>query len=195
MKEKINQIALLGTSADPPTNGHEALLKGLLTLFPKVVTWASDNPTKNHQASLNKRSLLLNTLVRGIANPHLELMQDLSSPWTITTLEKASNKWPKAKLIFVIGSDLIEQIPTWVDVKILLKKARIGITPRKGWPITKTSLSKIKSLGGQIELLPLQVPPTASSKARANLQTNQIPKAVLEILLKENLYSLKNSTR
>ncbi|MGL6133191.1 MAG: nicotinate-nucleotide adenylyltransferase, partial [Prochlorococcaceae cyanobacterium] len=40
-------VAMLGTSADPPTRGHQALLEGLLNLYPRVATWASDNPVKD----------------------------------------------------------------------------------------------------------------------------------------------------
>ena len=54
MKDKINSIALFGTSADPPTLGHEALLTELTKIFPKVITWASDNPDKKHQLPLLK---------------------------------------------------------------------------------------------------------------------------------------------
>ena len=89
MTPSIGTIALLGTSADPPTCGHQALLKGLLKLFPKVVTWASDNPLKQHGESLENRHALLNALVEAISNPKLQLIQELSSPWTITTLERA----------------------------------------------------------------------------------------------------------
>ena len=54
MKSKNNSIALFGTSADPPTLGHEALLSELTKIFPKVITWASDNPEKKHQIPLLK---------------------------------------------------------------------------------------------------------------------------------------------
>ena len=33
-------IALLGTSADPPTRGHQVLLEGLLNRYGNVATWA-----------------------------------------------------------------------------------------------------------------------------------------------------------
>ena len=47
MKFKNNSIALFGTSADPPTLGHEALLSELTKIFPKVITWASDTLIKS----------------------------------------------------------------------------------------------------------------------------------------------------
>ena len=97
-----DSIALLGTSADPPTIGHQALLEGLLREFPRVVTWASDNPSKRHGAELKQRSDLLNRVVQTIGDPRLELGQDLSSPYAITTLERARQRWPQSPLCFVV---------------------------------------------------------------------------------------------
>ena len=76
MRSKKDSIALFGTSADPPTLGHQALLKDLATIFPKVITWASDNPDKTHGISLRKRSQLLRTLVKEISLPQIKLVQD-----------------------------------------------------------------------------------------------------------------------
>ena len=185
-------IALLGTSADPPTHGHKALLTGLLTIFPKVVTWASDNPNKNHRESLQNRHALLDALVNAIANPHLQLIQDLSSPWAIKTLNKASKIWPGAELIFVIGSDLARQIPTWEAPKAVMQKARIGIAPREGWPLQKQHYRHLKSLGARIDLLPLQIPYSASSHIRKKPNLSEIPTSILPLMLENNLYGLEN---
>jgi len=192
VKHHSGPIALLGTSADPPTYGHEALLTGLLTIFPRVVTWASDNPTKSHGESLQNRHALLNALVNAIANPQLQLIQHLSSPWTITTLEKAIEIWPEEELVFVIGSDLAEQIPSWENPKAVLRMARIGITPREGWPLEKKHLSNLQSLGGRIDLLPLQIPSSASSQIRHNPNLSEMPSSILPVVLKQNLYGLRH---
>ena len=58
----MTKIALFGTSADPPTKGHQAIIKWLSKNFEKVVIWASDNPLKNHQTFLEKRSKMLSIL-------------------------------------------------------------------------------------------------------------------------------------
>ena len=195
MKNIQGPIALLGTSADPPTLGHEALLKGLLSKYPKVATWASNNPQKKHEECLTKRSELLNILVKSIDNPNLELIDQLSSPWTITTLEIAKNKWPNTELVFVIGSDLARDIPHWFQANKILTTAKIAIAPRKGWPIKNSHLEKLKSLGARIELLQLNIPATASSDIRDETKTHQIPSSVLQVLLKQKLYgiSMNNS--
>ncbi len=190
MNKRGSQIALFGTSADPPTFGHEALLLGLLSLFPKVITWASDNPIKQHAAPLEKRQSLLLALVKALNKPNLEFRQELSSPWSIETLEKAKFFWPEQELVFVVGSDLAEQIPNWSKSKVIFEKARLAIAPRVGWPIEPSHLKVLEALGAKIDLLPLEIPASSSSTIRSKSQADQIPPAVLKILLRQNLYGL-----
>ena len=194
MKAKINSIALFGTSADPPTLGHEALLGELTNIFPKVITWASDNPDKKHQIPLLKRSELLRILVKKISNPKLELVQELSSPRTIHTLKKAFQLWPEASFSFVIGSDLAVQVPKWLNAKSILNKATIAIAMRDGWPISDSQLEDIKNLGGEIDLLPFNIPESSSSKFREKPQEVLVPKELVPLLLEENLYGIADNT-
>ena len=193
MKSNINTIALFGTSADPPTLGHKALLNELTKIFPKVITWASDNPDKNHHISLIKRTQLLRILVKKISHPNLELVQELSSPRTIHTLKKAIQLWPNASLSFVIGSDLATQVPKWLKAKSILKQASIAIAIRDGWPISDKQLEEIKKLGGKIDVLPLDIPESSSSRFRESPQEALLPQELIPLLLKENLYGLGDS--
>ena len=193
MKAKLNSIALFGTSADPPTLGHEALLSELTTIFPKVITWASDNPDKRHQIPLQKRTQLLRILVKKISHPKLELVQELSSPRTIHTLKKAFILWPKASFSFVIGSDLAIQVPNWLNAKSILNQATIAIAMRAGWPIRDQELDEIKTLGGKVDLLPFHIPESSSSKFRERPQEGLIPQELIPLLLEENLYGLADN--
>ena len=68
----------------------EALLEGLLQLYPRVATWASDNPLKQHTAPLELRMALLGALVEAIGDPRLSLEQPLSSPWAMETLGRVA---------------------------------------------------------------------------------------------------------
>ena len=193
MKAKINSIALFGTSADPPTLGHEALLGELTNIFPKVITWASDNPDKKHQIPLLKRTQLLRILVKKISHPKLELVQELSSPRTIYTLKKAFQLWPEASFSFVIGSDLAVQVPKWLNAKSILNKATIAIAMRDGWPISDNQLEDITNLGGEIDLLPFSIPESSSSKFRERPQEVLVPKELVPLLLEENLYGIADN--
>ena len=190
MKPRLNSIALFGTSADPPTLGHQALLRELTTIFPKVITWASDNPDKHHQIPLTKRTQLLRILVEKISHPKLELVQELSSPRTIHTLKKAFKLWPEASFSFVIGSDLTVEIPKWLNAQSILNRTKIAIAIREGWPIHDNQIEEIKKLGGEIELLPFNIPESSSSKFREKPQAGLVPSELVPTLLEENLYGL-----
>lgn len=189
-------IALFGTSADPPTEGHRALLLGLLGLYPRVATWASDNPMKHHGAPLELRSALLGALVEAIGDPRLSLEPQLSSPWAVDTLRRARQRWPGEALVFVVGSDLVAQIPRWRQAAEVLQACRLAIAPRGGWPLEPGDLAALEALGARIEILDLAVPATASSHVRRRGDNQpdpalgEVPAALRPVLLKHNLYGL-----
>ena len=182
------EIALLGTSADPPTVGHQALLEGLLTQFDRVATWASDNPMKRHDADLEQRCDLLKTLVESIASPRLQLAQELSSPFAVTTLKRASERWPDHRLCFVVGSDLAQQIPAWKESQRMLKQCNLGIVPREGWPLEPCTLETLRQMGAAARVLPLVIPAAASSQVKQKQKRQQVPECLWPLLLKHNLY-------
>lgn len=186
----MGAIALFGTSADPPTRGHRALLEGLLTLYPRVATWASDNPTKRHRAPLEVRTALLGALVAAIADPRLSLEQELSSPWAVDTLERARLRWPSRELVFVVGSDLAPQIPGWKRAAAVLGGCRLAIAPRAGWPLASPDLERLRSLGAKLEVLPLRIPASASSAVREQPDPALVPSELWPVLLQHNLYGL-----
>lgn len=183
-------LALLGTSADPPTLGHQALLEQLLLHYPRVITWASDNPGKRHGAPLVLRARLLSALVQGLAEPRIEHVQELSSPYAITTLARAAARWPDAELVFVVGSDLAPQIPQWRQAPELLKRCQLAVVPRVGWPLSETTATTLRQLGARFSVLPLPVPASASSALRQQPDPAQIPRAVWPLVREHNLYGL-----
>ena len=186
--------ALFGTSADPPTQGHRALLEGLLARYPQVATWASDNPLKQHGAPLAARSALLEALVAAIGDPRLQVVPELSSPWTVETLARARQRWPAAEPVFVVGSDLLPQIPRWRQAEIWLPGCRLAVVPRRGWPVLPEHLGALEQSGAQLELLPLEIPASASSALRRDLAAGQrhdeLPNELWPVLLQHNLYGL-----
>ena len=192
-------IALFGTSADPPTEGHRVLLEGLLRHFPRVATWASDNPMKAHGQPLPQRTALLAALVEAIGDPRLSLEPHLSSPWAIETLQRAAARWPGEELVFVVGSDLVGQIPRWKEAAAVLRGCRLLIAPREGWPLQPAQLMALEELGARTRILDLEVPGTASSRVRqaaphgAVDALEEVPPALRPVLLEHNLYGFTGS--
>ncbi|MCP9771312.1 nicotinate-nucleotide adenylyltransferase [Synechococcus sp. Tobar12-5m-g] len=185
------ELALFGTSADPPTLGHRALLTGLAAHYPRVRTWASDNPFKQHGAPLEVRSALLQAVVDGLANPRLRLAQELSSPRALDTLERARAHWPEAPLVFVVGSDLLPQIHRWFAVETILGLCRLAVVPRLGWPIASTDLDALRQRGAQVDLVPLRIPATASSEIRLHPDPELVPVELWPMLQERHLYGFE----
>ena len=79
------------------------------------------------------------------------------------------SKTSKLACSFVCISDLIVEIPKWLNAKSILNKTKIAIAIRDGWPISDKQLEEIKKLGGKIELLPFKVPGSSSSNFREKL--------------------------
>ena len=186
-------VALFGTSADPPSKGHQVLLSRLCERYSQVATWASDNPLKHHAAPLAVRTQLLKALVDDIQLPELSLKQELSSPWALTTLERAAFLWPQQELVFVVGSDLAGQIPRWKQADQLLQRCTLAIAPRDGWTLEPTTVDTLTALGGRVALLDFSVPASASSAIRQAPLEADIPRKVWPLLLKHNLYGLSDS--
>lgn len=183
-------IALFGTSADPPTHGHRALLEGLLAHYPQVATWASDNPLKRHTAPLPLRMALLQALVEAIDDRRLQLVQELSSPWTMETLERAQRLWPEREPVIVIGADLAPQLPRWRQATQWLRGCHLAIVPRSGWTLEPESLERLRQLGAQIELLELAVPASASALVRQRIDPQLVPAELWPLLRQDDPYGL-----
>ena len=186
-----SHVALLGTSADPPTRGHQALLEGSSTI---TSLWSPGQAQPDGgTVPLDLRCRMLTALVDQINHARLNLVQDLSSPHTITTLKRAAQLWPDQKLVFVVGSDLAEQIPRWKQTELWLPHCRLAIAPRYGWALNATALNQLKSLGARVDVLELDLPAAASSKLRLKPDPTQVPESIWPLLLQHNLYGISPS--
>jgi nicotinate-nucleotide adenylyltransferase len=168
------QVALFGTSADPPTIAHQEIISWLASKFDRVAVWAADNPFKVHGASLEQRSQMLELLISEI-NPsisqHVQVYPNLSSRRTIESLITAKTIWSDADFILVVGADLIAQLPKWYRVTELLAQVKLLIVPRTGNEIAQTSLDILTDLGAQISIAPLATPAISSTIVRTNHST------------------------
>ena len=71
------RVALFGTSADPPTIGHEKIIEELSKNYSLIIIYASDNPKKNHRENIFFRSLLLKTLITDLNRSNIIFDQNL----------------------------------------------------------------------------------------------------------------------
>ena len=182
------RIALFGTSADPPTIGHKKILEELSKIYCLTITYASNNPQKRHKEDISIRSLLLNTLIRDIGNPKIIFNQRLSSHWAIESIKICKTIYEFNHFDFVIGSDLIKDIFSWKDFDKMIKEVNLFIIIREGYPIESSSLKMLKDSKINFEISTLDIPNISSSMVRVNTNYSILPKSLIDIVKKNNLY-------
>lgn len=187
----MTKIALFGTSADPPTAGHQSILGWLSNHYDKVAVWASDNPFKNHQTSLGHRMTMLQLLIDDIkpTPDNIYLCDLLSHKRSLISVAKAKEIWGKDNdYTLVIGSDLIGQIRRWYHVDELLKEVRILVVPRPGYAIYESDLKALEEMGGNCSVADLDAPEVSSTAYRENRNQNVLTPPIQNYIYQEQLY-------
>ena len=181
-------IALFGTSADPPTIGHKKILEELSKIYTHTICYVSNNPKKEHQEDISIRSYLLETLINNLENPKILFNQRVSSQWAVESIKNCKNIYEFKSLDFVIGSDLIKDIFSWKDFDEIAKEVCFFIILRKGYPVESSSLKMLKTNNVKYKISSINTPNISSSKLRSNLNFSNIPRSLIEIMKKNNLY-------
>ncbi|WP_036484299.1 nicotinate-nucleotide adenylyltransferase [Myxosarcina sp. GI1] len=190
----MKKIALFGTSADPPTAGHQSILRWLAIHYDLVVVWASDNPFKQHQTPLNRRSEMLRLVIEEIDVPqdNISLRQQLSDRYTLNTVNKAREIWQdNTEFTLVIGADILPQITSWYRIEELLAKVKILIIPRSGYDLDRADLKSLEAIGGQYTIASLDVPQVSSSAYRSQGDNRVITPAVENYISQQRLYAAR----
>lgn len=193
----MKTIALFGTSADPPTAGHQTILRWLSDRYDLVVVWASDNPFKDHQATLKQRTQMLRLAIEEIDSPknNISLREELSDRRTLITVQKAKEIWgDDVEFTVAIGSDLVAQIRQWYRVEELLKQVQILIVPRPGYTIAQKDLEALTSLGGKYAIANVDAPHVSSTTYREEKDSDLLTPAVQNYISQNNLYSSSTSS-
>ncbi|MBE9174820.1 nicotinate-nucleotide adenylyltransferase [Synechocystis salina LEGE 06155] len=197
------KIALFGTSADPPTLAHRAILIWLAQHFDRVAVWAADNPFKQgpnpntgHWASLGDRQAMLKLLVEEVQRHYgtVQIWEDLSDRRSLISLQRAQQRWgSEPNYALVVGADLITQIPQWYAVEKLLPAVQLLIFPRPGYGINQADLDKLAHLGGHYQIVGERdnqdiTPAISSSIYRQIKGDDLIPDTVQSYIEKRQLY-------
>lgn len=192
------KIALFGTSADPPTAGHQTILTWLSEHYDRVVVWAANNPFKSHQTLLEHRVAMLQLLIADMNPPqrNIILEQELSSFRTLETVEKAKlSVGEDVELTLVIGSDLLNQLPRWYSIEDLLRQVQLLVVPRPGYEIDESSLSEVLHLGGKIAIANLIGLDVSSTAYRENKDPQALTAPVVNYIHQKHLYECQDTSK
>jgi nicotinate-nucleotide adenylyltransferase len=188
-------IALFGTSADPPSIGHQQILQWLDNHYDRTIVWVSDNPFKTHQASLCDRIAMMELTIAAIAAHTITIHPELSNPRTINTVEQAKQIWQDANFTLVIGGDLVPQLPTWYRAQDLLSQVNLLVVPRQGVAIKQADIDRLVHMGTEVAIAPesTSIPNVSSSDYRNNGNSSVIIPTVAAYIQRESLYAWSKS--
>ena len=181
-------IAIFGTSADPPTNGHKKILEELSKIYACTISYVSNNPNKNHKENISIRSHLLKTLIDDLDNPKILFNQKISSQWAIESIKKCKEIYKLSNLDFVIGSDLIKDIFYWRNFDKITDEVSFLVILREGYPVQSNTLKMLETYKVKFKISNIKIPKISSSKLRSNLNYSNLPTSIIDIIKMHNLY-------
>ena len=184
----LKNIALFGTSADPPTIGHKKILEELSKIYTFTISYVSNNPNKKHEEDISIRSHLLKTLVEDLDNPKILFNQSLSSQWAVESIINCKKIYKFNKLDFVIGSDLIKDIFCWKSFEKIIKEVSFFIIIREGYPIESNTLKMLETYKVKFKISTIKIPRISSSKFRLNINYSNLPTSLIDFVKENNLY-------
>lgn len=190
---------VLGGSFDPVHNGHLNLADSVLkikNLTGVLFIPAFRHPLKNPSAPApyDTRVEMLKLALNGRKNlilSEIEKSEKLTG-YTFDLLPALKKRFPKAQFHFIIGSDLVSQLPNWHRAKDLLKECSFLVGARPG-----TKLSAIKKpAGAKMEFVEIKELDISASNIRTLVKNRApisdmeklVPQTVAEYIFKKGLY-------
>ncbi|NJK42142.1 MAG: nicotinate-nucleotide adenylyltransferase [Acaryochloridaceae cyanobacterium SU_2_1] len=191
----MTKIALFGTSADPPTIGHQAIIDWLADAFTKVVVWAANNPFKTHAAALEDRQQMLALLIDDLrySDRQVGLYPELSDSKTLISVRRAKQLWPQASLTLVLGADVISTLPHWYCAEALFEQVELLVLKRPEVSLSASAVAILQEQT-QFEIADFEGPPVSSSHYRQTGDGGELTPAIATYIRQHHLYVWKQAT-
>lgn len=169
------KIAIFGGSFNPVHNEHIKVVKGAikeLNLDKLIVMPTYISPHKQN-AEVISCEHRLNMLKLAFQNEEKVEVSNYEIEkggvsYTYQTIEHFKNLYKGAKIYFMLGSDMLENFPTWKNPEIIVKNATLLLAERRNGAFDDDALiSKIyKTFGAKVEKLEVYGETISSTKIR-----------------------------
>lgn len=186
---------VFGGSFNPPTNAHVHIIKHLKSLFENakvIVVPVGDDYRKPELASFKHRLAMLELATDGIKDVVISSIEaNRGYEGTLKTLDELSLIYDN--LHFVIGSDNLHELDTWINYKELLNKYPFIVMKRPGYMIEEDANKLFQSLPHHFIFIDFD-DPSASTNVRQNVLKHQklLKQNVYKYILKHQLYEVKD---
>jgi nicotinate-nucleotide adenylyltransferase len=204
------RIAILGGTFDPVHNGHLAAAQSVAsTFFSEEVHFVPAYQAPHKQAEDATSAFHRFAMVALAIAPFERFrassieMETLEKCYTVETLDQMHFANPGAQLVFVMGTDMYQEIETWKDPRRLFSLAHLAVINRPGFPFRgDLAPHRVVRENERIELPPLpavfylpfvekRISSTALRQACRNGQDvrESLPEAVWTYVQRHKLYS------
>jgi nicotinate-nucleotide adenylyltransferase len=196
------RIGIFGGSFDPVHNGHLALARAVQLQAALDEVWfvpTAIQPLKHDgpKATDSQRVEMLRLAIGDDVSKRLCTLEiDRGGPsYTVDTLRQIHDELPEAELFFLMGADVIRDVPRWKEPEEIFGLATAVIVTRAGKPPDDAAVFKLISLLRDRPLM-VEMPPTSvsSSEIRRRCADDDsidglVPAAVAEYINANKLYS------
>lgn len=196
------RLGLLGGTFDPPHYGHLVAAQeaaSQLELRRVLFLPARQNPLKRGEevSSADDRCHMVELAIAG--NPVFELSRaDLDRPspsYTVDLLRALRADRPTAELFFLVGGDIVPELPRWHAPSELLELATLVAINRPGAPVPSVAALEQALPAAARRVVLLEVPgmAIAATDLRARVRSNRpirylTPPAVESYIHEHGLY-------
>jgi nicotinate-nucleotide adenylyltransferase len=204
------KIAILGGTFDPIHNGHLAAAQSVAITFQvdEVHFVPAFSPPHKHVQQITSpfhrfaMVALATSPIDRFRTSTIEV-DAFEKRYTVQTLEAMKRSYPSAQLLFIIGTDMYQELESWKDYRRLFELAHLAIVNRPGFSFREDLaqfqvVTKIQAVPLPAEpavfYLPFVEQPISSTEIRDDrrrgVQVSQwLPPMVWNYIEKHKLYS------
>jgi nicotinate-nucleotide adenylyltransferase len=204
------RIAILGGTFDPIHNGHLAAAHSVAEIFQVDELHFVPAFTPPHKAGLGLTSPFHRFAMVALATVSIDRFRTstievdaLEKRYTVETLESMNKSNPGSQVLFIVGTDMFQDIESWRNYRRLFELAHLVVVNRPGFPFRKDIAAfQILTEKKSVELpekpavfyLPFVEQPMSSTEIRDGRKrgvdvSRWVPPLVWRYIEKNNLYS------
>ena len=188
------KIALFGGTFDPIHNGHinaalEVLRLGLVQEVWFVPVCWHRFKSNIKISPIEHRLKMIELAIQG--REGLKAVDLNENPTTtIETIEKAKSQFPKNQFFWLMGTNLIEEFPSWKDPEKVLQEVKLILYPVPGSEQEPSQLlDESNSIRPQAEEIDLSSTAVRQKLLKGENVSDLLDAKVIDYISKNNLYS------
>jgi nicotinate-nucleotide adenylyltransferase len=204
------RIAILGGTFDPIHNGHLAAAQSVAETFQVDEVHFVPAFSPPHKQSRGITSPFHRFAMVALATDSVDRFRTstievdaLERRYTVETLDAMKHAYPSAEFLFIVGTDMYQEIETWKNFRRLFELVHLVIVNRPGFPI-REDVARYQILNerqtvtlpqeASVFYLPFVRQPISSTairdeRKRGEPVTQWLPPSVWRYIEKNKLYS------